>query len=95
MRASGRTARGETSRSHVYGIANLYYDFLDGNDVDVSGGRLTSKPQQLWGGLGVGGSLSWADDRYSVHGELLARSSLEDFGDSHAFGGTVGFSVKW
>lgn len=86
---------GQSSRSHVYGIANLYYDFLDGTDVDVSGTRLTSKPQQLWGGLGVGGSLSWADDRYAVHGELLARSSLEDFGDSHSFGGTVGFSVKW
>ncbi|TIR17842.1 MAG: autotransporter outer membrane beta-barrel domain-containing protein [Mesorhizobium sp.] len=86
---------GQTSRSHVYGIANLYYDFLDGTDVDVSGTKLTSKPQQLWGGLGVGGSLSWADDRYSVHGELLARTSLEDFGDSHAFGGSVGFSVKW
>jgi fibronectin-binding autotransporter adhesin len=86
---------GQTSRSHVYGITNLYYDFLDGTDVDVSGTRLTSKPRQLWGGLGVGGSLSWADDRYSVHGELLARSSLEDFGDSHAFGGSVGFSVKW
>ncbi|TIU37182.1 MAG: autotransporter outer membrane beta-barrel domain-containing protein, partial [Mesorhizobium sp.] len=81
--------------SHVYGIANLYYDFLDGTDVDVSGTRLTSKPQQLWGGLGVGGSLSWADDHYSVHSELLARTSLEDFGDSHAFGGSVGFSVKW
>ncbi len=35
-----------------------------------------------------------ADDRYSVHGELLARSSLEDFGDSHSFGGTVGFTMK-
>ena len=86
---------GRTSHSHVYGIANLYYDFLDGTDVDVSGTKLTSKPQQLWGGLGVGGSLSWDDDRYAVHGELLARSSIKDFGDSHAFGGTVGFSVKW
>ena len=69
--------------------------FVDGTDVDVSGTRLTSKPQPLWGGLGFGGSLSWADDRYAVHGELLARSSLEDFGDSRSFGGTVGFSVKW
>ncbi|AZO28843.1 autotransporter outer membrane beta-barrel domain-containing protein [Mesorhizobium sp. M1B.F.Ca.ET.045.04.1.1] len=84
-----------SSRSHVYGVANLYYDVLDGYDVDVSGAKLVSKAQPLWGGLGVGGSLSWADDRYSVHGELLARTSLEDFGESHAFGGTVGFKVKW
>ena len=46
-------------------------------------------------GLGFGGSLSWADDRYSVHGELLARTSLEDFGDSRSFCGSVGFSAKW
>ncbi|RUW75144.1 autotransporter outer membrane beta-barrel domain-containing protein [Mesorhizobium sp. M4B.F.Ca.ET.049.02.1.2] len=86
---------GQSSRSHVYGIANLYYDFLDGSDVDVSGTRLVSQTRPLWGGLGLGGSLSWADDRYSVHGELLARTSLEDFGDSDAFGGTVGFKMRW
>jgi len=31
----------------------------------------------------------------AVHGELLARSSLEDFGGSYAVGGSVGFKVKW
>ncbi|MGX5839465.1 autotransporter outer membrane beta-barrel domain-containing protein [Mesorhizobium sp. ArgA1] len=90
---------GQSSRSHVYGIANLYYDFLDGTDVGVSdvasSTRLVSKPQPLWGGLGLGGSLSWADDRYAVHGEVLARSSLEDFGDSYAVGGSLGFKMKW
>ncbi len=86
---------GQSSRSHVYGIANLYYDVLDGSDVDVSATRLTTETQALWGGIGLGGSLSWADDRYAVHGELLARSSLEDFGDSYAVGGSVGFKVKW
>ena len=86
---------GQSSRSHVYGIANLYYDALDGSDVNVSGVTLTSETQALWGGLGLGGSLSWADDRYAVHGELLARSSLEDFGGSYAVGGSVGFKVKW
>ncbi|MEO5760113.1 MAG: autotransporter outer membrane beta-barrel domain-containing protein [Mesorhizobium sp.] len=86
---------GQHSRSHAYTIANLYYDFLNGSGVDVSGVRLASEPQALWGGLGLGGSLSWADDRYSVHGELLARTSLQDFGDSQAFGGSVGFKVRW
>ncbi|MGX9144307.1 autotransporter family protein [Mesorhizobium sp. 128a] len=90
---------GQSSRSHVYGIANLYYDFLDGTDVGVSdvasSTRLVSKAQPLWGGLGLGGSLSWADDRYAVHGEVLARSSLEDFGDSYAVGGSLGFKMKW
>jgi fibronectin-binding autotransporter adhesin len=90
-----KNATGKMSRAHVYGIANLYYDFLDGSDVEVSGVRVTSMNQELWGGLGVGGSLNWADDRYSIYGEALARTSLADFADSNVFGAKVGFSVKW
>ncbi|WP_181175673.1 autotransporter-associated beta strand repeat-containing protein [Mesorhizobium sp. B2-3-4] len=88
-------AEGKVGRSHLYGIANLYYDFLDGNDVDVSGTALHDKDQALWGGLGVGGSLSWDDDRYAVFGEAFARSSLRDFGDSRSIGAKLGFNVKW
>jgi fibronectin-binding autotransporter adhesin len=25
------------TRTNLYGIANLYYEFLDGNETDVSG----------------------------------------------------------
>ncbi|HEY4292128.1 autotransporter outer membrane beta-barrel domain-containing protein [Luteibacter sp.] len=92
---SWQSASGKASRAHVYGIANLYYDFLDGSKVDVSGSRLTSKNQPLWGGLGVGGSLTWSDDRYSLYGEATANSSLRDFRDSQSVGVKVGFSMKW
>ena len=51
--------------------------------------------RSLWGGLGIGGSYSWSNGRYSVHGEAFARTSLQDFGDSNSFGGKIGFSVKW
>ncbi|TPO08124.1 autotransporter outer membrane beta-barrel domain-containing protein [Mesorhizobium sp. B1-1-5] len=88
-------AQGKVSRSHLYGIANLYYDFLDGNDVNVSGTALHEHDQPLWGSLGVGGSLSWADDRYTVYGEAFAKSSLKNFGDSRAIGAKLGFSVRW
>ncbi|WP_245500449.1 autotransporter outer membrane beta-barrel domain-containing protein [Rhizobium leguminosarum] len=88
-------ASGKTSRSTVYGIANLYYDFLDGSDVDVSGTSVVSENQALWGGLGLGGSLTWSDERYAAHGEAFARTSLKDFGDSSAVGAKIGFSVKW
>ncbi|WP_404924865.1 autotransporter-associated beta strand repeat-containing protein [Mesorhizobium sp. ORM16] len=88
-------AQGRVSRSHLYGIANLYYDFLDGNDVDVSGTALHEHDQPLWGGLGVGGSLSWNEDRYTVFGEAFARSSLKEFGDSRSIGAKLGFSVSW
>jgi fibronectin-binding autotransporter adhesin len=88
-------AAGQVSRSHVYGITNLYYDFLDGSDVDVSGVSLVSQNQALWGGLGLGGSLNWADGRYSVYGEAIARGSFEDMADNNSIRAKLGFSVKW
>ncbi|WP_105008077.1 autotransporter outer membrane beta-barrel domain-containing protein [Rhizobium leguminosarum] len=90
-----KDASGKTSHSTVYGIANLYYDFLDGSEVDVSGTSVVSENQALWGGLGLGGSLSWADERYAAHGEAFASTSLKDFGDSNTIGAKIGFSVKW
>lgn len=86
---------GKTRRSHLYGIANLYYQFLDATQVDVSGTSLETRPNRLWGGLGLGGSYNWNDDKYSVFGEVSANSSLENFGDSYALAGTAGFRVKW
>ncbi|TIW93814.1 MAG: autotransporter outer membrane beta-barrel domain-containing protein [Mesorhizobium sp.] len=90
-----RDATGQVSRSSVYGIANLYYDFLDGSDVDVSGTRFVSENRALWGGLGLGGSYSWSDERYSINGEAFARTSLQDFGDGYSIGGKVSFNVQW
>ncbi|WP_245488152.1 autotransporter family protein [Rhizobium ruizarguesonis] len=90
-----KDASGKIGRSKLYGIVNLYYNFLDGSDVDVSGTSLVSENQALWGGLGMGGSLSWADDRYAVNGEAFARTSLKDFGGSNAIGAKVVFSAKW
>ncbi|MBB3571829.1 autotransporter outer membrane beta-barrel domain-containing protein [Rhizobium sp. BK491] len=89
-----KNAAGQVNRSHVYGIANLYYDFLDGAQVDVSGTSLVSKNQPLWGGVGLGGSLS-VGDRTTVYGEAFARTSLADFGDSNSAGAKVGFKVSW
>ena len=83
-------------RTHVYGIANLYYDFLDGSHVEVLGTDFISESQALWGGLRTGRYVeAWADGRYAVFGEAIARTSLEDFGDSHVVSGTVGFRVNW
>ncbi|CAN7543071.1 autotransporter outer membrane beta-barrel domain-containing protein [Devosia sp. LjRoot16] len=88
-------AAGETKQTHLYGIGNLYYDFLDGSRVDVSGTKFASQNQGLWGGVGVGGSLSWADEQYSVFGEALVRGSLDDFGNNNAIGAKVGFNGRW
>jgi fibronectin-binding autotransporter adhesin len=83
------------NRAHVYGIANLYYDFMDGTKTDVSGLTLSSKNAPLWGGLGVGGSLAWKNGRYRLFGETLAQTSLQHFGDSTSYSLRVGFNMRW
>ena len=80
---------------HAYGIANLYYEFLDGTEVDVAGLAVESRPERLWGGLGLGGTHNWDDDKYSIYGEVWVDTSLQSFADSYALNGTAGFRVRW
>ena len=90
-----RDEAGQISRSHVYGIASLYYDFLDGSQTDVAGVKFTSENDPLWGGIGIGGSYNWGDDRYSLFGEASVNTSLGNFGDSYAVKGNAGLRVKF
>jgi fibronectin-binding autotransporter adhesin len=92
---SWQRADGQTARAKIYGIANLYGEFLDGTAVDVSGTGFETKNDPVWAGLTLGGSYIWNDERYSLYGEVAAKSSLKDFGDSYAVSGTAGFRVKW
>ena len=93
--ASWQNAAGLTDRAHVYGIANLYYGFTNGTKVNVAGTQFAQEQERLWGGLGVGGSYNWNDDKYSIYGEGLVNTSLNSFGDSYTIKGNVGFRVKW
>lgn len=81
--------------THLYAIANVYRTSDNAARVDVAGTDLTTRNEKLWSGLGVGGSLDWANGRYSVYGEIQAQTGLEHFGDSHALNGTVGFRMRW
>jgi outer membrane autotransporter protein len=92
---SWQADNGLLSRGHVYGIANLQYEFLDGTVVDVSGVSFSSRNDRLWGGAGVGGSYNWNDDKFSLYGEGSFNTSLADFGDSYELKGTAGFRMKW
>ena len=56
----------------------------------MSGVTLSSKTQALWGGLGVGGTLPGPTTLFASMARCCAITSLEDFGDSHAVGGSVG-----
>jgi len=87
--------KGDVRRRHLYGIANLYYDLIDGTGVSVGGVGFSTTGDRVWGALGLGGTYSWGDGAYAVYGEGLVRTSLEDFGDSYANTATLGFRMAW
>lgn len=80
----------DTAGRHVYGIANLTYEFLDGTSVAVSGTDLSFEPQRFGGELGLGGAYKWADGKYALHGEAIASTSFEG---GYGFKGTIGFTA--
>uniref|UniRef100_Q11KT9 Outer membrane autotransporter barrel domain n=2 Tax=Phyllobacteriaceae TaxID=69277 RepID=Q11KT9_CHESB len=88
-------AGGQVGKAHIYGIANVYYDFSDGSQVDVSGVRVVSDNHPLSGGLGLGGSLSLDNGRFTIFGEASVRSTFKDAGDNYGLGAELGFNVKW
>ncbi|MBA8820404.1 hypothetical protein BRY73_12135 [Ochrobactrum sp. P6BS-III] len=93
--SSWQNPKGTTDRANLYGIANLYYEFRDGTRADLAGVSLASRQDRLWGGLGVGGTYSFDNEHYSLFGEGLINTSLNNFGNSYALKGNVGFRVHW
>jgi fibronectin-binding autotransporter adhesin len=86
---------GAATRIHLYGIANLYYHFDASTAVEVSGVTVSSETEGLWGGIGGGGSVNWADDRYSLYAAAALNTSLEGFADSYSVSATAGLRVNW
>jgi len=62
--------KGLTNRSAVYGIANIYNEFLNGTKVNGSEVSFTNRSERFWRGLGLNGSNNWNDDKYLISGEL-------------------------
>lgn len=93
--AAWQDMAGWLNRSHLYGIANLYNDFAGRSKINVAGVGFSSRDDRLYGSIGVGGSLNWMDDKYSLYGEANWKASLENPGASNSIGGTVGFRARW
>lgn len=81
-----------SDRSHVYGIANLTYEFLDGTAVDVAGTKVAFEPDSFGAELGLGGTYRWAGGKYALYGEALTSTS---FAGSYGVKGTLGFSTAF
>ncbi|KAA9357804.1 autotransporter outer membrane beta-barrel domain-containing protein [Ochrobactrum quorumnocens] len=86
---------GMTVNTNVYGIANLYQQFLGGTTVNVAGVDFDTDNDKTWGGIGAGGTYAWADNKYAIYGEGSINTALNHFADSYALKGTVGFKAKW
>ncbi|MDH7791613.1 hypothetical protein [Ochrobactrum sp. AN78] len=54
----------------------------------------TSRNDRLRGGIGMGGSYNWNDDKYSIYGEGLVNTSVNNFGDIYTLKGNRGLRVK-
>ncbi|AEW15785.1 outer membrane autotransporter barrel domain-containing protein [Brucella suis 63/252] len=72
----------------VYGITNLYQEFLGGTRVNISGVDFSTDNDRTWAGIGAGG-------KYLIFGQGTINTSLDHFADSYAIKGDVGFKVKW
>lgn len=88
-------AQGAAGQTHVYAIANLYNEFMNGTNVNVAGVSFRSRDERLWAELGVGGTYQWNKGRYGVYGNLSVAGATNNMSDNHAVGGMIGFRVQW
>jgi fibronectin-binding autotransporter adhesin len=87
-----RDDAGRLARANLYGVASVYYEFLDSTSVNVAELNFASSTERVAGGFGLGGTYNWGNDRYSVYGEALIKTG---FDDDYSVGGTAGFRMKW
>lgn len=86
---------GDTRRTRLYSVINLSYEWLDGAVADVSGTPIVNRDHRLSGELGLGGSYSWGDDRFTLYTEVSGDTAIADFGAGYNLKGTAGFRVRF
>jgi len=86
---------GTRNRLQVYGIANLYYYLSPDARTDVAGVAFRNSQERLWGGLGLGGTYAWDNEKYAVHGQAGINTSLADLSGNTSLSGTLGFTARF
>jgi fibronectin-binding autotransporter adhesin len=84
----------QDATSHLYGVVNLSYEWLDGTVTDVSGTSIARENDRLWGEIGVGGSLLLGD-RVTLYTEASADTAINDFGSSYSLKATAGLRLAF
>ncbi|WP_176086012.1 autotransporter outer membrane beta-barrel domain-containing protein [Martelella sp. HB161492] len=83
--------------TNVYGIANLYYEFLGDSEAVLVDMPSVSKPNRWTGEVGLGTSYNWKTENvdYALYAEVRASSALADFGNSYGLGANIGLKLRW
>jgi outer membrane autotransporter protein len=63
--------------------------------MNYAGTHMATDSDGTWGGIGAGGTYSWADYKYAIYGEGSINTSLNHFADSYNIKGNIGFRVRW
>ena len=87
---------GQARAANVYGIANLYYEFLGETKARVVNlYDFTTDPDDFSGEIGLGGSIDWQAGKlqYSAFAELTASTGFDT--GSYGYGGNLGLKVRW
>ncbi|MGB3335840.1 MAG: autotransporter outer membrane beta-barrel domain-containing protein [Devosia sp.] len=93
--ADWQDTNGQAGSTHLYGVANASYELLGDTSTLIGTDSVSSKNDPLWGGVGLGGSLDWADERVSLFGEANVATSLNNVGKSYSLGVTAGINGKF
>ncbi|WP_342250184.1 autotransporter outer membrane beta-barrel domain-containing protein [Sphingomonas sp. OTU376] len=83
----------QDDRSHIYGVVNLSYEWLDGTVTEVSGTPIARSNERLWSELGLGGSV--AVGRVTLFSELSANTAIHDFAKSYSLKGVGGLRLAF
>ncbi len=84
----------QDNRSHIYGVVDLSYEWLDGTITEVSGTPVARENHRLWGELGLGGSLKLGS-RLTLYSEVSADTAINDFGKSYMLKGVAGLRMAF
>ncbi|WP_150740577.1 autotransporter outer membrane beta-barrel domain-containing protein, partial [Pandoraea anapnoica] len=92
---SWKDSQGRSMNASFYGILNVYQEMLGGSSVNVAGVDFDTRTDRTWMGAGVGGSYSWADNKYTVYGESSVNTSVNHFGGNYNVKANLGFRMKF
>ncbi len=79
----------------LYGVANIYREFLNNNGIEVSGKSFDIGVERNWAGVGLGATYAWSGQTYAVYAEGAVNTALDRAGDNYMLKGTAGFRMKW